>query len=166
MQMKDILAIDLGTNYGWACGPQRIEYGGNKLPHDVSDGRALCLFADGLVRLINRRRPDVIAVEQPFINYKRSQPQQVRRWFAYLGILHMVACRFGIPIKEYSPMTIKKHFVGHGHAEKFMIGMECERRGWTPQNDDVADALAVLSCAANMPRSDELHLILKTAGVA
>jgi hypothetical protein len=45
-----------------------------------------------------------------------------------------------------------------------MIGMECERRGWAPQNPDVADALAVLSCAANMPRSDELQSILKVAG--
>jgi hypothetical protein len=28
----------------------------------------------------------------------------------------------------------------------------------------VADALAVLSCAANLPRSDELQAILKVAG--
>jgi hypothetical protein len=66
--------------------------------------------------------------------------------------------------REFAPGTIKKAFTGSGVAEKFMIGMECERRGWAPQNDDVADALAVLSCAANLPRSDELQAILKVAG--
>lgn len=161
--MNDILAIDLGRSWGWAYGPNNIIYGGGELPNDVSDGRALCLFADGLMRLIGRRRPSSIAVEQPFINYKKAQPQQVRRWFQYLAILNMVACRLQIPIREFSPMAIKKKFTGTGTAEKFMIEMECERRGWKPQNADVADALAVLSCAADMPQSSELKLIIKVS---
>lgn len=163
--MTDWLAIDLGgRSWGWAFGPSRLEYGGGSLPPDIGDGRLYAMFADQLVRLLNKRKPAQVAVEQPFINFKTHQPMQVRRWMGLIAIMHMVIYRLDLPAaREFSPNTIKKQFVGHGFAEKFMIGMECERRGWKPQNDDVADALAVLSCAANLPRSTELQLILKGA---
>lgn len=164
--MTDWLCIDLGgQSWGHAYGPKNIEYGGHSIPPGLPDGRINAIFADQLVRLMNKRKPDMVAIEQPFVDVRRFQPMQWRRWMQLMGILHMVIYRFGLPAaREYSPMTIKKQFTGTGHAEKFMVGMECERRGWAPQNDDVADALAVLSTAANMPRSDELQLILKTAG--
>lgn len=166
-EYTDWLALDLGgRSFGWAYGPRNIQYGGGSIPPDVSDGRCYAIFADSLVRLLNTRKPDRIAVEQPFINMHKHQPMQARRWLGLLAIMHMVVYRLGLPAaREYSPNTIKAQFVGHGFAEKHLIGMECERRGWKPQNDDVADALAVLSTAADMPRSDELQLLLKTAGV-
>ena len=161
--VPDILGIDLGASWAYCYGPRDMSHGFNVIPNDIGNGRAYCMFRDGIVRLINKRKPDFIAVEQPFINYRKQQPQQVRRWHSYCAMLEMLAYTFGLPLKEYAPSTIKLHFVGHGFAEKFLIGMECERRGWFPQNADVADAMATMSCAAGLPRSAELQLIIKGA---
>ena len=163
--MTTWLASDLGgKTWGWALGPTPLEYGGGALPTDISDGRLYAMFSEQLVKIINRRKPDRDAVEQPFISYQKQQPMQVRRWMGLLAILHMVVYRMGLPAAdEFTPQTIKKKFTGTAHAEKFMIEMECERRGWKPQNTDVADALAVLSCAADMPQSSELKLLMKVS---
>lgn len=145
----DILGIDLGTQFAWAYGPERVEHGFDRLP-DVSEGRLLCMYADLLVNLVNRRRPDRIAIEMPLILQKKFQPMHIRRSHMLLGVTHMVGHRFGALTNELSVSTIKARFVGHGFAPKDRIMEECRRRGWDPENEDVGDALATMAAYAEM----------------
>ena len=61
--------------------------------------------------------------------------------------------RKGVPVEMFPVPTIKKHFIGsarlpRAEAKQAAIAM-CERRGWTPDDDNQADAAAVwdLMCA-------------------
>lgn len=110
-------------------------------------------FADRLAhihreveRLLKRFRPDSIAVEQVFqaFNVKSAlQLSQVR------GVVLLAAARAGLPVSEYSALTIKRSVVGYGRAEKHQVQKMVQRLldlSELPQPADAADALAVALC--------------------
>jgi len=93
-----------------------------------------------------RWQPDAVAIEEIFysVNAKSAlKLGQVR------GVALLAAGCQGLPVAEYSPLTIKSSVVGYGLAKKeqvqFMV-MRLLDLAETPQPADVADALAIAIC--------------------
>lgn len=98
--------------------------------------------------LINKHRPDLIAIESVFFfrNLKTFIP--VSR---ATGVLILGAAKKNIPIMEFAPLQIKLRVAGYGKAEKKDLQKKVEEilnLDKIPKPDDIADALGVALCAA------------------
>jgi len=97
-------------------------------------------------KLLSRYQPQSIALEQVFhaLNVKSSmQLSQVR------GVVLLAAAQAGLPVSEYSALTVKENVVGYGRAEKHQVQAMVKRLldlKTLPQPHDAADALAVALC--------------------
>ena len=146
-----VLGIDPGTaatGYGVVRkvdGPRRavlIECGVIRTrPRDPLATRLLAIY-NGVVELIERHRPDVLAVEDVF--YARNVRTTVVLGHAR-GVILLAGARAGVEIHEFPPATIKKAVVGTGGATKeqvqFMI-MRLLRLQAVPHPSDAADGVA------------------------
>lgn len=100
----------------------------------------------GLLALLERHRPDCVAVENIF--YARNVRSALRLGHAR-GVALLAAAESGLAIVEYAPAEIKRAVVGYGRAEKhqvqqmvkLLLGLDAP-----PSPHDVADALAVAIC--------------------
>jgi crossover junction endodeoxyribonuclease RuvC len=95
---------------------------------------------------LERWQPDIVAVEEVFysVNAKSAlKLGQVR------GVALLAAACQGLPVAEYSPLSIKSSVVGYGLAKKeqvqFMVARLLALRE-VPQPADAADALAIAIC--------------------
>ena len=106
------------------------------------------LFAihTGLQELLERHRPECVAVENIF--FAKNVRSALKLGHAR-GIALLAASQASIPVVEYSPAEIKRSVVGYGRAEKhqvqtmmkLLLGLDA-----VPSPHDVADALAVAVC--------------------
>jgi crossover junction endodeoxyribonuclease RuvC len=107
--------------------------------------RLLTIHA-GLKTLLERHRPDCVAVEDIF--YARNVRSALKLGHAR-GVALLAASEAGVLVVEYSPAEIKRAVVGYGRAEKpqvqemvrLLLGLDTR-----PSPHDVADALAVALC--------------------
>ena len=146
--MPTILALDLGTTTGWAmlCDgtitsgsqsfkPQRFEGGGMrflKFKRWLADTKACTDGLDAVYFEEVRRHAGVDAAH------------------AYGGFMaHLTAwCEHHeIPYQGVPVGTIKKHATGKGNAGKSEMLADAQSRGFNPQDDNEADALALLNWA-------------------
>lgn len=107
--------------------------------------RVLLIYQQ-LCVLLDRVRPDVMAIEQLFF----TTNQKTVIWVAQArGVVLLAAAQRGVPIYEYTPLQVKSSVTGYGKAEKRQV-MEMTRRllglDKLPKPDDVADAMAVAIC--------------------
>jgi crossover junction endodeoxyribonuclease RuvC len=97
---------------------------------------------EGVVELIERHRPDVLAVEDVF--YARNVRTTVVLGHAR-GVLLLAGARAGIQVHEFSPAVIKQAVVGTGAATKnqvqFMLTRLLRLRS-VPYPSDAADGVA------------------------
>jgi len=155
-----VLGIDPGTavmGYGIIDGKDDemdlVTYGAiNSKKNSPPDERLNHIFAR-LTELIERHRPDVVAVEQPFV------AQNVRSAFAIgraQAVAILAAAVRGIPTREYTPAQVKQRVANYGASSKEqmqeMVRLQLELDA-TPEPHDAADALAVAICHLR-----ELHL--------
>ena len=105
--------------------------------------RRLEVIYAGLVELLDRHRPDVLAVEDIF--YATNVRTTVVLGHAR-GVILLAGAQAGIAVAEYSPALIKKTVVGRGAALKpqvgFMVAKILQLRS-APTPADAADAVAV-----------------------
>ena len=146
--MKTILALDLGTTTGWAmlCDgtitsgsqsfkPQRFEGGGMrflKFKRWLADTKACTDGLDAVYFEEVRRHAGVDAAH------------------AYGGFMaHLTAwCEHHqIPYQGVPVGTIKKSWCGHGNASKSLMIARARFLGHNPEDDNEADALALLDWA-------------------
>jgi len=106
-------------------------------------------------------QPDVVAIEEVFysVNAKSAlKLGQVR------GVAILAAASCGLPVVEYSPLSIKSAVVGYGLAKKeqvqFMVGRLLEMAA-VPEPADAADALAIAICHIHTSQT----LMLQQAGL-
>jgi crossover junction endodeoxyribonuclease RuvC len=94
--------------------------------------------------LIRRNGVTVVYYEAPL---PATQQKSMDAAQIALGLeaLTLAACReCGVRlVKPVHNGTVKKHFAGTGRADKLAIIEACRRRGWNPDDDNHADALAV-----------------------
>jgi crossover junction endodeoxyribonuclease RuvC len=148
-----IFGIDPGSERtGYGC----IESAGSRhvlvicgslsSPPRVTFPEKLMAIYAGLESLLERYRPDAVAVEGIF--YAKNVRSALKLGHAR-GVAILAASRAGLPVVEYSPAEIKRAVVGYGRAEKpqvqemvrLLLGLDA-----VPSPHDVADALAVAMC--------------------
>ncbi len=151
-----ILGIDPGyAIVGWGV----IEYSGSRFkplgygsiqtPSNLPMVDRLEMIYRGMNEIIEKYRPDEMAVEELFFNTNTTTAIAVAE---ARGIILLSARLRGVKIGEYTPLQVKQAVVGYGRADKKQVitmvtGMLGLRE--PPKPDDTADALAVAVCHAH-----------------
>jgi len=143
-----VLALDLGTKLGWAIG-----FGRDDILHGTMEfktGR----FEGGGMRWLRFRKwlNGMMADHGPI---EGIYFEEVRRHIGtdaahlYGGFVSQLThwCELReIPYQGVPVGTIKKSFTGKGNANKDAMIAEAKKRGFTPETDNDADAIALLLC--------------------
>lgn len=101
---------------------------------------------DGMNTLIEKYRPDVMAIEELFWNTNQKTGITVAE---ARGVILLAAHRKKLDIFEYTPLQVKQAVVGYGRAEKkqvIMMVTSILKLPSPPKPDDTADALAIAIC--------------------
>ena len=164
-----LLGIDPGLRCtGWGV----IEAEGNRLTFvdagtvgsKTSDSLAqrLAQLHDGILEIVERFRPDEVAVEETYVN---MNPRSTLALGQARGIALLVPAKQGIPVAEYPPNLIKKSVVGTGHAAKEQIQLMVRTLlpGSNVGSADAADALAIAICHAHHATSPAYQAALNEA---
>ncbi len=151
-----ILGIDPGyAIVGWGViekaknGSCRIiDYGTIQTPKNEAFPVRLAMIYEGMQKLIQKFKPDAVAMEELFFNNNITTgiPVAEARGVILISIIHSPSRLY-----EYTPLQIKQAMTGNGRAEKhqvqYMTRMMLNLKR-IPKPDDAADALAVaLTCA-------------------
>ena len=120
-----------------------VDYGVITTPKEESFPVRLALIYKGVQELIEKHKPDQVAVEELFFNTNITTGINVAhaRGVLLLAAIHHCGCLY-----EYTPLQIKQAMTGYGKATKKQI-QEMVRvylaLSKIPKPDDAADALAV-----------------------
>jgi len=144
------LGIDPGiARLGWGiiseekASQKVIDFGCIQTTKNQPEEERLKILFEKLKKIIQKYKPDVMAVEDLFFaaNLKTaSRVGQAR------GVVLLAASLKNIPIKVYTPLNIKMAIVGYGRAEKSQVQQMVKtilKLDKVPKPDDTADALAV-----------------------
>ena len=151
-----ILGIDPGLAIvGWGV----IDFSGNKFrtlnygsiqtPAGMPTEERLVAIYNELQAIINKYKPEVMAVEELFWNTNQTTGIRVSQ---ARGVILLCATQNNVKIAEYTPLQVKQAVVGYGRAEKkqvitmvtMLLGLSAP-----PKPDDTADALAIAICHAH-----------------
>jgi len=98
---------------------------------------------DGLTKIAEQFKPDILAVEKIFF-FKNAKT--VVSVGAAIGVVKLMGVKNNLVIEEYTPLQIKVALTGYGKADKKqvqqMVKLVC-KLDQIPQPDDAADGLAV-----------------------
>jgi crossover junction endodeoxyribonuclease RuvC len=125
--------------------------------HTPEEDRLLHVY-EGMVQLIDKYKPDAVALEKLFFNRNVTTAMIVSQ---ARGVMILAAVQKGLPVAEYTPLQVKQAIVGYGKAEKKQVQEMVKiylHLKETPKPDDVADALAVAICHAH---SSTLNSLIK-----
>ena len=151
-----ILGIDPGLAIvGWGVVEYKashfkvLGYGTIETPAGMPTQERLSIIYDGLKELIEKYRPEHVAVEELFFNTNITTGIRVAE---ARGVIIMCAHKLGVKVYEYTPLQVKQAVVGFGRAEKkqvitmvtMLLGLQKP-----PKPDDTADALAIAICHAH-----------------
>ena len=151
-----ILGIDPGfAIVGWGIidsdrgNIRPVAYGAITTPaHTGLESRLLMIQRD-LESLIEKYKPDEMAIEELFFNTNITTGIAVAE---ARGVILCTAHRLGLKISEYTPLQVKQAVVGYGKAEKHqVISMVTSllKLPKPPKPDDTADAVAIAICHSN-----------------
>ena len=107
------------------------------------------MLYQGLSELIERYKPDQMAIEELFFNTNITTGIKVAE---ARGVIIMKACSMGVKIAEYTPLQVKQAVVGYGRADKTQVQQMTKailNLNAVPKPDDVADAVAIAVCHAH-----------------
>jgi len=158
-----ILGIDpslRSTGYGVITGAGNqftcLDHGEIKNPATLLPSLCLVKIADIVTGLIDRYRPEVMAIEGlVYVQNTRIAFTlgQVR------GVIIAAAARQGIPVYEYAPRKVKQSVTGQGGAGKSQVATMIKAQlglNETPP-PDAADALALALCHAQSCRGIQFN---------
>ncbi|MGI6701549.1 MAG: crossover junction endodeoxyribonuclease RuvC [Christensenellales bacterium] len=136
-----------------------VDYGVICTPVNESAPVRLKMIGEGISALIERFKPDEIAVEQLFFakNVKTALSVAEARGV----ILYSVVTKCG-KLYEYTPNQIKVAITGYGSADKYQIQNMVKillKLPAIPKPDDAADALAVALCHGHTDKFRNLHIL-------
>lgn len=146
------LGIDPGTallGYGFVRAgddPIAVEFGAIATSSNLSMQNRLLELYNGLIELVDKHHPDVVAIEQLFFARNVTTALTVGQ---ARGVVLLAAAQCKIPVFEYKPNEVKLTVAGYGGADKQqvqeMVRIQLGLRE-IPSPDDAADALAVALC--------------------
>ncbi|MDO5311392.1 MAG: crossover junction endodeoxyribonuclease RuvC [Clostridia bacterium] len=149
--------IILGIDPGYAIvGYGVLEFDGNKFKvieyGAVTTDASMNMFDrlksiyDDINDIIERTRPDFMAIEELFFNSNQKTAINVAQ---ARGVLLLAAMNHSVEIFEYTPLQVKQAVAGYGRADKnqvqqmvkLLLGLK-----EVPKPDDTADAVAIAIC--------------------
>ena len=128
-----------GRFYPVACGSVTT-------PAHTPVEKRLSMIYDDVSRLMDKYKPDEMAIEELFFNNNRTTGITVAE---ARGVVLLCAEQHRLTVGEYTPMQVKQAVVGYGLAEKKqVIAMVTSllKLPAPPKPDDTADALAIALC--------------------
>ncbi len=148
-----ILGIDPGLAIvGWAVleserGSLRpLAFGAITTPAHTNIEDRLVIIKNDLNSIIDKYRPDEMAIEELFFNTNITTGIAVAE---ARGVILCTACERGVAVSEYTPLQVKQAVVGYGRAEKqqviSMVTTILKLKS-PPKPDDTADAVAIAIC--------------------
>ena len=163
--MKIVLGIDPGlasTGYGLIRMENNrlayIDHGVIVTSADSPRGQRLVQIHQSVNALLRRHCPDEAGIEQLYFARNITSALPVAQ---ALGVVVLALTQAGVPVSEYSPVTIKSSIVGHGRATKVQV-QEMARvlLGLTelPAPSHAADALATAICHCHWRHSADMEL--------
>lgn len=120
-----------------------IDYGVITTPKDEAMPTRLAMISDAMTKLIEKYKPDCVAVEELFFSNNQKTAINVAQ---ARGVIVLTAINHCGKLYEYTPMQIKQAMTGWGKADKAQIQAMVTRLlklKSIPKPDDAADALAV-----------------------
>jgi Holliday junction resolvasome RuvABC endonuclease subunit len=141
-----ILSLDLGTITGWACALPGAEpaHGHIRLPHDRGDGAFFSAFRRFLLDHITVHAPRLIVYEAPLITAGMTSVQTVFRLFGLAAHTVEIANIREVRCERANNASVKKFVTDNGRAKKPEVMNAIRARGWFPDDENEADALAVM----------------------
>ena len=152
-----ILGVDPGsirTGYGVIDSDGRrhrlIEKGVLAPPRGAELPARLRFVRHGIAALIERTRPDIVAVEDLFhaVNTRSAIVLAHVR-----GVILEAGASAGLPVHAFAPATVKLQVTGFGGAEKAQVALMVSRLLGLATDvapGDATDALAVALCHAHL----------------
>ena len=151
-----ILGIDPGIAIvGWGVLEytnskfKTLDYGAIRTPAGTPVAARLASIYDQLCAIIEKYKPEHVAIEELFWNTNQKTGIQVSE---ARGVVLLCAEQKGLEIHEYTPLQVKQAVVGYGRVEKkqviTMVTMLLSLKE-PPKPDDTADALAIAMCHAH-----------------
>ncbi len=123
-----------------------VDYGVITTPKEMYFPERLKAIYDSMTKLIERYKPDEVAIEELFFNKNITTGIKVAE---ARGIILLTFQQNQLPIFEYTPQDIKLALTGVGRADKsqvqFMVKTLLHLQK-VPRPDDAADAVAVALC--------------------
>lgn len=165
--------VILGVDPGYAIvGIGVIGYKGNKFrpitytaittPAKMNTVDRLKKIYDGMIEIIEKYKPDAMAIEELFFNSNQKTAINVAQ---ARGVILVAATNCGLPISEYTPLQVKQSVTGYGRADKKQIQEMVKmllHLNVIPKPDDAADGLALAICHAH---SNKMNKLLDLNGV-
>lgn len=165
--------IIIGIDPGYAIvGVGVVEYKGNKFrpieytaittPAGMNTVDRLKKIYDEMTMLIDKHKPDSMAIEELFFNSNQKTAINVAQ---ARGVILVAAANKGVPVREYTPLQVKQSVTGYGRADKKQMQEMVKlilHLNVIPKPDDAADALALAICHAH---SNKMNNLLGLNGV-
>ncbi len=160
-----VLGVDPGTALMGvgavrACGDEYMLVLSDALrpPRNADLSERLCWLHARMAAVVSELRPDVVAVEAPFVGRSVKAALAVGQAQA---VAMIAAAGEGIPVFTYAPGAVKKAVTDHGGSSKRQVQdmvqamLELDDPLDPP---DRADALAVAICHLNSTRADQFEM--------
>lgn len=148
-----ILALDLGTKTGYAVRKRdgKVVHGTQSFAPRPSwtAGQRWLRFQSWLAELLDLHVVHQIAYEHVSFH---AGLRDAHCYGAFRALVEMAADRRGIGLVGTNVQTIKRHWTGKGGADKAAMIAQARARGFRPETDNDADALAVLDWAVAQER--------------
>ena len=133
-----------------------VDYGVVLTPKDESLPVRLAMLEEGINNILNKFKPEEIAVEELFFskNITTGIPVAHAR-----GVMLLTCIKYCGRLYEYTPNQIKQSLTGYGKADKIQmqhVVTSLLHLSKIPRPDDAADALAVALCHAHTSRFGKL----------
>lgn len=153
---KIVLGLDPGiadTGYGvieikgsnLSC----LSYGSIKTSPEKDLSSRLEFLDLELEKIINKYKPDIVAVEQLFFNKNTKTALIVGQ---ARGVLLLRIKKSNLKMIEFTPAQVKQSVCAYGRATKDQVQKMVKiilKLKKIPQPDDAADALAIAICSSN-----------------
>ncbi len=133
-----------------------VDFGVVLTPKDESLPVRLAMLEEGINNILNKFKPEEIAVEELFFskNITTGIPVAHAR-----GVMLLTCIKYCGRLYEYTPNQIKQSLTGYGKADKLQmqhVVTSLLQLNKIPRPDDAADALAVALCHAHTSRFGKL----------
>ena len=159
--------IIIGVDPGYAIvGIGALEYKGNKFrpleygaittPAGMPTVDRLKKIYDEMTLLIDKYKPDAVAIEELFFNSNQKTAINVAQ---ARGVILVAVRNKNVPIYEYTPLQVKQSVTGYGRADKQQIQNMIKlllNLNVIPKPDDAADGLALAICHAHSNKMNKM----------